>query len=111
MAFDRLKGTAQEAAGRAQSAAGGMFGDRSTQAEGKARQYGGRAQDTYGDAKSRMSDAADYVSDSVGDLYEHGDEYARRGARAVTSSAKGYPIVAILIAAGLGFLVAMLIQR
>ena len=111
MAFDKLKGTAQEAAGQVQSAAGEAFGDRGTQAKGKARQYGGQAQDAYGEAKSRASDAADYVSDSAGDLYEHGGDYAQRGARAVTSSAKEYPIVAILIAAGLGFVVAMLMQR
>lgn len=58
-----------------------------------------------------MGDAADYVSDSAEDLYDHGGEYAQRGARTLTSSAREYPLVAMLIAAGLGFVVAMLLQR
>ncbi len=109
MAFDRFKGQAQQAAGSVQSAVGDMTGDEGMQAEGLAREVGGRAQDLYGAAKGQVEDAADIASGAASDIYRNSGDYAQRGADAVTTTVRQYPLSALLLAAAVGFLAALLV--
>jgi uncharacterized protein YjbJ (UPF0337 family) len=72
-----IEGTVRNATGKLQDAAGGLLGDPGLQLEGKARQVAGKAQALYGDQ-------IDYVRDAT----------------------QNNPIGALLIAAGIGFLIA-----
>ena len=107
MAFDRVKGAAQDYAGRAQSAVGDVTSDHGMEAEGLVRQAGGKAQGIYGEAKSRVDDAVD----AAGDLYEHSGDYAKRGQRIVATSINDNPLIALTLASALGFLVGLLVAR
>jgi uncharacterized protein YjbJ (UPF0337 family) len=88
MDMDRLKGAAQDAGGKLQQGFGELTGDRSTQAEGMARQIGGKAQGLFGEAKDQVRDVAGDAVDSI----------------------EKYPLLSLLAAAGLGFLVSMLLS-
>jgi uncharacterized protein YjbJ (UPF0337 family) len=79
MDSNRIKGAAQDMAGRVQDAAGGLMGDAGMQAEGKARQAAGTVQNAAGGA---LDAAREFTSDQ--------------------------PLTALLIAAGIGFLLGAL---
>lgn len=82
MVEDQVEGTAKEYMGKAQSAAGDMLGDSNTQVKGKMNEAAGKLQSAYGD-----------VADQAGDIA------AELGERI-----KSQPLVAVLIAGGLGYL-------
>ena len=107
MAFDRMKGAAQDYAGRAQSAVGDVTGDHGMEAEGFLQQTGGKARGVYGEAKARVEDAVD----AAGDLYEHGGDYAKGGGRVLASSVNDNPLIALALASAVGFLVGLLVAR
>ncbi len=107
MAFDRMKGAAQDYAGRAQSAVGDVTGDHGMEAAGLARQAGGKALGVFGEAKARVEGAVD----AAGGLYEHSGDNAKRGRRLVASSVHGNPLIALTLASALGFLVGLLVIR
>lgn len=54
---DRIKGTIDDAVGRAKRQAGEWTGDINTQAEGAAQQIKGKAEKTYGQVKDAVRDA------------------------------------------------------
>jgi uncharacterized protein YjbJ (UPF0337 family) len=80
---DRIKGTAREWGGRAKEAMGSMAGDAKTQVEGRMNRMAGQAQNAYGRASDQMRDGAGQLSDAIRDR----------------------PITALLVAAGIGWLV------
>lgn len=79
---NRVEGTTRDAAGKVEEAAGNLTGDARTQARGRARQVAGQAQDVYGQAVDEVQ------------------EFAR-----------DQPIVALLLAAGVGFLLGAVLTR
>jgi uncharacterized protein YjbJ (UPF0337 family) len=81
------KGAVTEGAGKLKDAAGGLTGDTGTQAEGKFDQLSGKAQRQFGDT---MDDAQDQLE-------------------GVVSTIRDYPLAAVGIAAGVGFLLGMLL--
>ncbi|MCQ8241042.1 CsbD family protein [Rhizosaccharibacter radicis] len=79
---NKVEGVAEDVVGKVQDGMGGLLGDTATQAKGKARQFAGQAQGYYGDTLDTVRD--------------------------VTSD---QPIVALLAALGLGFLVGAIFGR
>ncbi len=73
------------------------------------KEVGGQAQDLYGAAKGQVEDAADIASGAASDIYRNSGDYAQRGADAVTTTVKQYPLSALLLAAAVGFLAALLV--
>lgn len=89
MTTDRVTGAFEDAAGKVQDAVGGLTGDTATQVKGKFRQAAGKAQGLYGQA-----------ADQAQDVYN-----------GVISRAQDNPVAALLIAAGVGYVLARLIHR
>ncbi len=90
---DRIKGSATNIGGKVKDAAGGLLGDSKTQAEGKADQASGQVQNAYGSAKDTVREGADTVGTQVDALV------------------KEQPMVALLGAVGVGYVLARLMHR
>ena len=71
---DRLKGSAQNLAGKAKDAVGGALGDTKTQAEGKADQASGSVRNAVGGAKDT---AREWTEDAQGELTRLRDQVER----------------------------------
>jgi uncharacterized protein YjbJ (UPF0337 family) len=84
---DRIAGSAKDFAGKVEGDVGSMAGDAKTQASGLAREAEGTVQNLYGQAK---------------DAYENS---------AVAKKVQDNPLGALLIASGIGFVLAMLMTR
>ncbi len=82
MSGDQAEGTIRDMAGKAQEAAGRMMGDSATEMRGQARQFAGQAQSAFGDAVETVRDLTN-----------------------------DQPLIALLVAAGVGFLAGMLMAR
>ncbi|ASW01175.1 CsbD family protein [Paraburkholderia aromaticivorans] len=80
MNSNQFEGSVKDAAGKVQDAVGGLTGKVDLQAEGKVRQLAGKAQAKYGDSVDQVAETA-----------------------------RSNPIGALLIAAGVGFLLARLL--
>ena len=90
---DRIKGAATNVGGKVKDAAGGLLGDSKTQAEGKADQVSGELQNAYGSAKDAVREGADTLGMQVDSLM------------------KERPMVALLGAVGVGYVLARLMHR
>ncbi len=86
---NELEGAAQNVAGKVQNAAGGLMGDTKTQAQGKAREIGGKLQENYGAAADQVKDYASTLSERIQDQ----------------------PLIAVGIAAGIGYLLGTIGKR
>ena len=64
---------------------------------------------TSGGCFRDSADAADIASGAASDIYRNSGDYAQRGADAVTTTVKQYPLSALLLAAAVGFLAALLV--
>ena len=90
---DRIKGAATDFGGKVKDVVGDLTGDAKTQAEGKADQASGQLQNAYGSAKDGAREAADTLEAQV------------------SSFVKERPLIALLSAAGIGWMVSRLMQR
>jgi len=90
---DRIKGAATNVGGKVKDAAGGLLGDSKTQAEGKADQVSGELQNAYGSAKDAVREGADTLGTQVDSLM------------------KEQPMLALLGAVGVGYVLARLMHR
>ena len=86
---NRFEGTARRVGGRIQEAVGDFTGDSSSQIRGRANQAAGAAQDAYGMVSDEAQAYAEQLSESV----------------------KDQPLVALAIAAGVGFLLGLIVRR
>jgi uncharacterized protein YjbJ (UPF0337 family) len=86
---NRVEGTVREFAGKAQSAAGDILGDSKHSAEGRVREAAGQAQKAYGAASDQIRNLTDEVGDRINEA----------------------PILAVLGALGVGFLLGKLSSR
>ncbi len=102
-----------------------MQGDRqptgNPQARGGANRNEGATGDVVGQATEAVRNVADRASDLAQDAYETGARYARdafpdagryvaEGGRAISRPVEEYPLVAVLAAGAVGYLVAYLIH-
>lgn len=90
---DRIKGSASDIGGKVKDAAGDLLGDNKMQAEGKADQVSGQLQNAYGSAKDTLREGADTIGEQVDSLL------------------KERPMVALLGAVGVGYVLARLMHR
>jgi uncharacterized protein YjbJ (UPF0337 family) len=108
MSGDRLEGLGRQASGKIESTIGDLTGDTKSQAQGRLDDVAGQAQRVYGRAKDSVRNAADQVSQGGGDyassLLDQVEEYGDYVAEQVDQR----PVTAVLIAAGVGFLVALI---
>jgi uncharacterized protein YjbJ (UPF0337 family) len=86
---DRVEGTIKDFAGRAQSTAGDLLGDTKTSAEGRIRQAAGQAQDAYGAAADQIRGLSEELTDRIHET----------------------PLLAVLGAVGLGYLIGRLTAK
>jgi uncharacterized protein YjbJ (UPF0337 family) len=89
MSTERVAGAFEDAAGKVQDAVGGLTGDAATQVKGKLHQAAGQARGAYGAAADQMQD-----------LWSGTVQMTRDN-----------PIAALLIAAGVGFVISRLLSR
>jgi uncharacterized protein YjbJ (UPF0337 family) len=112
---DRIAGSAKDVAGKVEGAVGDMTGDAQTQAAGRAREAAGTVQNLYGQAKDVARDAGEaavgYAKDTYKDAYANSSQSFRDGSQAVAKSVQDRPLGALLIAGGIGFVLAMLMTR
>lgn len=90
---DRIEGAATNLDGKVKDAVGSLVGDSKTQAEGKADQVSGTIQNAYGSAKDGAQEAVTTLGNQLDTLM------------------KERPIVALLAAVGVGFVLTRLMQR
>lgn len=90
---DRIKGAASNIGGQVKDAVGGLTGDTQTQAEGKLDQVTGRAQNAYGSVKDAARDGASSMGAELDSFMSE------------------RPMVALLAAVGVGYVLARLINR
>jgi uncharacterized protein YjbJ (UPF0337 family) len=86
---NRVEGTVREFAGKAQGAAGDFLGDAKTSAQGRVNDAAGQAQKAYGQASDQIRGLAEELTERVHET----------------------PLLAILGAVGLGFLIGKLTSR
>ena len=108
---DRISGAAKDAAGKIEGAFGDITGDAETKASGRVREAAGTVQNLYGQAKDAMKDAGDAATSFAKDAMDNSGETYRDGSRAVAKQVQDNPIGALLIAGGIGFALAMMMNR
>jgi uncharacterized protein YjbJ (UPF0337 family) len=89
MTTERVTGVFEDAAGRVQDAVGGLTGDAATQAKGKLHQAAGKAKRLYGEAADQ---AQNMFSGTIRRTQDN-------------------PVAALMIAAGVGYILARLLHR
>lgn len=100
MDTDRITGKAKETFGKAEAAVGDALGDHETSISGRARQAAGTAQNLYGQAKDTVGEQLGDVSDS-----------AERALNSLEREVRERPLIALLIAGLIGFVLAQLTTR
>lgn len=98
---DRITGAAKETIGKAEAGIGDAFGDHETEASGYARQAAGKAENLYGQAK-------DAVDDLMSGSFSDAGKAAEDALHSLEREVKARPLVALLIAALIGFVLAQL---
>jgi uncharacterized protein YjbJ (UPF0337 family) len=108
---DRIAGSAKDLAGKVEGAAGDIAGDAQTKNTGRAREATGTVQNLYGQAKDAAREVSDTVTSQARDVYEHSGETLRDGTQAVARKVQDNPLGALLVAAGIGFALALFMTR
>ena len=90
---DRLKGAAANLGGQVKDAVGGIVDNDTMQAKGKVNQVAGQVQQSYDVAKASVRDAAGAAGSQIEDFVHE------------------RPLLAVLSAAAVGFVLSRLIQR
>jgi len=117
---DKMKGTISDAAGRAHQGtdlAAGKAHQATDTAADKAHgivdtvtDYAGQAKDSVQHFASNAADAATHAKDAVvdwtSDAARNTGDYVRTGTDEVTSLIRQYPIAAIMVGVGIGFMLA-----
>jgi len=105
---DRLTGKVKETVGKGESAIGDAVGDPETQASGRVREAAGAAQNLYGQAKDSLSESLSDVADSTERVVNSAREAAQPMKEALEREVAARPLIALLIAALVGYVLAQL---
>lgn len=108
---DRITGAAKDVAGKVEGAVGDLTGDSETRISGRAREATGGMQNLYGQAKDAVRDASDTAIGYAKDAIDNSGNTYRDGSRVIAEQVKENPLGALLIAGGIGFMLAMLLSR
>jgi uncharacterized protein YjbJ (UPF0337 family) len=102
---NKFEGTARNLGGKVEGAFGNLTGDQKMQAEGAVDKVAGSAQKTYGQAADAVRSAADKVG--AGDFGSQMLDQIEEAGDMLAEQVDQRPITAILVAAGVGFLIAL----
>jgi uncharacterized protein YjbJ (UPF0337 family) len=108
MDTDRIIGTAEETVGKAEAAFGNVTGDRETEASGRVRQAAGAAQDVYGQAKDTLGDTIADASESAEKVFASARDAVKPIKESLEREVTARPLIALLIAALIGYVLAQL---
>ncbi len=86
---DKIDGTVKEFTGKAQGAAGDLLGDSKTATEGRLKEAAGQAQEYYGQAADQLRGLSEELTDRIHET----------------------PLLAVLGAMGLGYVIGRLASR
>lgn len=108
---NRFEGAARTVGGKVEGMAGKVLGDQKLQADGAVDKVAGKAQRTYGEAadtvRETVGNASDKLRQASGEygsqILDQVEEYGDMLAEQVDAR----PITALLLAAGVGFLLAL----
>ena len=108
---NKIDGTVRNLAGKAEDAFGSMTGDTKMKAEGVADKIAGSAQRAYGQAKDSVRDGVDTMRGKARDIADEGgsqvlDQIEEAGDY-ISEQVDNRPVTALLLAAGIGFLIAL----
>ena len=104
---DRLSGAARQVGGKVEGAMGSLTGDAKTEAQGNLRDAAGSMQNAYGRAKDSVRDTADRVGAQAGDYGSQVLDQVEEAGDYIAETIDQRPITSLLIAAGVGFLIAL----
>jgi len=104
---NRFEGAARKVGGKVEGAVGDLTGDTKMQASGRMDDLGGSAQRTYGQAKDAVRGMAGQVGDQASDYGSQMLDQIEEAGDYLAEQVDQRPITAILVAAGVGFLIAL----
>ncbi len=107
MDVDRIKGAARTSYGRLQEDYGRLSGDETATIRGAGEQLHGRSQELYGQAKDNLRDAVDRASSYAETAYGEGRRRVERGANSLNTQVEGNPVMSILLACAIGYVLGM----
>lgn len=110
MDTDQIAGKFKTVTGKAEAAVGDATGDRDTQASGMAREASGKVQDLYGQAQEVIGDALGDASKSAEKVLHSAREAVEAGSATLTKEVNTRPLIALAIAALIGYVVAALLH-
>ena len=110
MDADRIKGAARTSYGRLQQDYGRLAGEETIEARGAGQQAAGNAQAFYGQAKDNMRDAVDRASSYAESAFDQGRRQMERGADALNGRVELNPVMSILIACAVGYLLGLAVR-
>ena len=102
---NRFEGAARKVGGKVEGAIGDLTGDSKMQADGAMDKLSGSAQNTYGSAKDAVRDMADKVG--AGDFGSGMLDQIEEAGDMLAEQVDARPITSLLVAAGVGFLIAL----
>lgn len=104
---NRFEGAARKIGGKIEGGLGDLTGDSKLQAEGTMDKMAGSAQTMYGQAADTVRNVADRVASSGGDYGSQVLDQVEEAGDYIAEQVDSRPITAVLIAAGVGFLLAL----
>ena len=110
MDTDQVAGKFKTVTGKAEAAVGDVTGDRETQVSGQAREAVGKAQDLYGQAQEAIGDALGDATKSAEKVLHSARDAVATGSATLTKEVNARPLIALAIAALVGYVVAALLH-
>ena len=104
---NRFEGAARKIGGKIEGGLGDLTGDKKMQAEGAVDKMAGSAQSAYGQAADAVRNTADRVMSQGGDYGSQVLDQIEEAGDYLAEQVDNRPITSILIAAGVGFLIAL----
>ena len=104
---NRFEGAARKIGGKIEGGLGDLTGDKKMQAEGAVDKMAGSAQSAYGQAADAVRNTADRVVSQGGDYGSQVLDQIEEAGDYLAEQVDNRPITAVLIAAGVGFLIAL----
>lgn len=108
--MDRVTGMVKEFAGAAQGSMGDAVGSPGNSVEGRFREAEGQVEQLYGQAKDAIRRGANRLGDVARDARDDPAAYARHGGNAARRQVEANPLVAVLIAGAVGYLLSYLVH-
>jgi len=104
---NRFEGAARKVGGKVEGAVGDLTGDTKMQASGRMDDLAGSAQRGYGQARDAVRGVAGQAGDQMSDYGSQMLDQIEEAGDYLAEQVDQRPVTAILIAAGIGFLIAL----